>query len=305
VLAAEEELLVARRIGASLGTSDVPGIALPAADLVAAARQRLLRLGVSGAEIDAVLRSGRASRTVTLRAPASGVVLGKRVTDGQAVSAGEPLYTLADLGTVWVEAELREGDAASVRVGSGADVELAAYPGRPFEGSVAYVAPTLDATTRTLRARVVVANSDGRLRPGMFATVRLTSPSRRALTVPASAVVRTGERTIVFVDLGGGRLRPQDVEIGRAEADLVEVLAGLEAGQRVVTSAQYLLESESNLADVMRSMIGQAGAQDMGSMPGMDMKGADTRGLPAAMPPSARPNVSPNARPNARPDAPR
>jgi Cu(I)/Ag(I) efflux system membrane fusion protein len=303
VLAAEEELLVARRIGTSLGTSDVPGIALPAADLVAAARQRLLRLGVSGAEIDAVLRSGRASRTVTLRAPASGVVLAKRVTDGQAVSAGEPLYTLADLGTVWVEAELREGEAASVRVGSGADVELAAYPGRPFEGSVAYVAPTLDATTRTLRARVVVANSDGRLRPGMFATVRLTSPSRRALTVPASAVVRTGERTIVFVDLGGGRLRPQDVETGRAEADLVEVLAGLEAGQRVVTSAQYLLESESNLADVMRSMIGQAGAQDMGSMPGMDMKGADTRGLPAAMPPSARPNVSPNARPNARPDA--
>jgi len=163
------------------------------------------------------------------------------------------------------------------------------------------VYPTLDAASRTVRARVSVSNSDGRLRPGMFATVRLTTPSRRALTVPATAVVRTGERSIVFVDLRGGRLRPQDVETGRAEGDLVEVLAGLEPGQRVVTTAQYLLESESNLADVMRSMIGQGGAQDMSnvpgmeSMPGMDTRGADTRGLPpAATPAPARP-TRPNA----------
>jgi hypothetical protein len=111
-----------------------------------------------------------------------------------------------------------------------------------------------------------VTNGDGRLRPGAYATVRLSSPTRRALTVPASAVVRTGERSLVFVDMGGGRLMPHDVETGRAAGELVEVLAGLEPGQRVVTSAQYLLESESNLAEVMRAMMGQMGAQDMPNM---------------------------------------
>jgi Cu(I)/Ag(I) efflux system membrane fusion protein len=299
VLAVEEELLVARRLVTTLGTSAVPGVPAPSTDLVAAARRRLALLGVDDAEIDAVLRGGRASRTVTLRAPASGIVIEKRVTDGQAVGAGEPLYTLADLGVVWIEVELREADAASVRAGTSAQVELAAYPGRPLAGTVAYVYPTLVAASRTLRARVVVPNGDGRLRPGMYATVRLASPSRRALTVPASAVVRTGERSLVFVDLGGGRLAPRDVETGRTTSDVVEVLAGLTPGQRVVTSAQYLLESESNLADVMRSMIGQTGAQDMGampdapgmeSMPGMQTKGADTRGLPPAAAPT-RPNA--------------
>jgi len=149
-------------------------------------------------------------------------------------------------------------------------VELAASPGRALKGRVAYVQPTLDAATRTVRARVVVANSDGRLRPGTYATVRFSAPARRALTVPASAVVRTGDRSLVFVDMGGGRLMPQDVETGRAAGELVEVLAGLEPGQRVVTSAQYLLESESNLADVMRAMMGQMGAQEMKGMPGME-----------------------------------
>jgi hypothetical protein len=194
-------------------------------------------------------------------------------------------------------------------------VALAAYPGRPLKGTVTYLAPTLDAASRTVRARVVVANTEGRLRPGMSATVRLSTPTRRALTVPSSAVVRTGERSIVFVDMGAGRLMPRDVETGRVAGDVVEVLAGLEPGQRVVTSAQYLLESESNLADVMRSMIGQTGASGgpqrgqmgnmptgdtgattraapMGDMPGMermpriDAKGADTRGLPPAVPPA-------------------
>jgi membrane fusion protein, copper/silver efflux system len=270
VLAAEEELLVARRLGATLGASDVPGVPAPAADLLAAARRRLLLLGVGEDEVERVLRDGRARRTVTLRAPASGVVLEKRVTEGQAVAAGEPLYTVADLGSVWVEAELRGGDAAGVAEGAAADVELAASPGRALKGRVAYVQPTLDAATRTVRARVVVANSDGRLRPGTYATVRFSAPARRALTVPASAVVRTGDRSLVFVDMGGGRLMPQDVETGRAAGELVEVLAGLEPGQRVVTSAQYLLESESNLADVMRAMMGQMGAQEMKGMPGME-----------------------------------
>jgi Cu(I)/Ag(I) efflux system membrane fusion protein len=124
------------------------------------------------------------------------------------------------------------------------------------------VYPTLDTQTRAVRARIAVANTKGMLKPGMYATVRLSSPAREALTVPSSAVVRTGERDIVFVEMEGGHIAPRDVTVGRAAGDLTEVLAGLEPGQRVVTSAQFIVSSESNLAEVMRGMMAQTGAGD-------------------------------------------
>ena len=139
-----------------------------------------------------------------------------------------------------------------------------------------YVYPTLQDVARSLKARIAVANPDGRLKPGMYATVRIAAPGRTALTVPIAAVLNTGERRLVFVDLGQGRIAPQEVELGRTAADYAEVLAGLEPGQRVVTSAQYLLDSESNLAETMRSMVGM---MDMSDMDGMDMGGADMKGM--------------------------
>jgi RND family efflux transporter MFP subunit len=160
-----------------------------------------------------------------------------------------------------------------VREGSGASLELAAFPGRPFKGRVEYVYPTLQEQSRTLRTRIAVANSDGRLKPGMYATVRITTPTRRALTVPASAVIRTGERSMVFVDMGGGSLMPHEVVTGSTGGEYVEVLSGVEPGQRVVTSAQFLLDSESNLGEVMKAMMGQMGSGDMKDMKGMDMPG--------------------------------
>lgn len=299
LVAAQEELLVARRLDRTLGESAVPGVPAGTGDLLAAARRRLRLLDVSDAQIDAVLRTGRAQRTLTLYAPASGVVVEKNVVQGQAIQPGEALYTVADLSTVWVDIELRESDAGSVRPGSTADLEFAAYPGRTFTGRVEYVYPTLQEASRTIRARVAVANSEGLLKPGMYATVRLTTPQRRALTVPASAVVRTGERNVVFVDMGSGQLMPHEVELGRAAGDYVEVLAGLEPGQRVVTSAQFLLESESNLGEVMKAMMsmGGGGMQDMQGMemPGME-KGADMRDMPGmktAPAPAARGGKTP------------
>jgi Cu(I)/Ag(I) efflux system membrane fusion protein len=291
LVAAEQELLVAARLQRTVGESSVPGVPAPSTDLVAAARERLRLWDVSPAQIDEVLRTGRVRRTVTLFSPASGVVAEKPVVRGQAVQAGQTLYTIADLSRVWIEAELREADAGTVREGSPATVELTAFPGRPLAGTVSYVQPTLQAQARTLRARIVLPNPDGRIKPGMYATVRLSAPERTALTVPASALVRTGERTLVFVDLGGGRLQPQEVEIGRAAGDYAEVLSGLGPGQRVVTSAQYLLDSESNLGEVMRSMIGQTGSGGMGGMrtgapADTAMKGADMRGM--KMPPERR-----------------
>ncbi|MGH7483695.1 MAG: efflux RND transporter periplasmic adaptor subunit, partial [Longimicrobiales bacterium] len=279
LVAAQEELLLARQLEASLGESHVPGVPGGSADLVEAAKQRLRLWDISERQIQEVLRTGRARRTLTLHAPASGVVVDKSVFEGGAVRAGETLYTIADLSEVWVEAELQEAEAGLVEPGMPATVELAAFPGRPIAGTVEYVYPTLQEQSRTLEARVAIPNPEGRLKPGMYATVRITAPAQSVLTVPTSAVMRTGDRVIVFVDQGGGRLLPVEVGIGRVAGEYAEVLSGLEPGQRVVTSAQYLLDAESNLGQVMRSMIGQMGTSDAGGMEmddgAMDMEGMD------------------------------
>jgi len=299
LLAAQEELLLARRLDRTVGQSAVPGVPSSSGELLAAARRRLRLWDVSDAQIDEVLRSGRARRTVTLYSPVSGIVTEKKVVVGQSVQAGMELYALADLTEVWVDVQVRETEAANVRVGTGADVEFATYPGRTYKGRVTFIYPTIAEQTRSVRARVSVSNAEGQLKPGMYATVRLSSPTRSALTVPRAAVVQTGERAVVFVDQGKGELRPVDVETGASAGEYVEILAGLEPGQRVVTSAQFLLDSESNLAEVMKSMIGMGGGRtdaggDMAGMDmsggdrkgtemkGMEMKGADTRGMAGA-----------------------
>ena len=293
LVAAQEELLAAARLPSPSGISAVPGLPSGEADLLAAAERRLRLWDVSGGQIAELRRRGTAARTLTFYSPVGGVVLEKHTVQGQAVDAGQPLYTIADLSRVWVEADLRESDAGIVTTGARAEVEFGAYPGRLLTGRVTFIAPTLQRETRALRARIEVPNSDGRLRPGMYGTARIRVPGRRTLSVPAGAVVRTGERSLVFVDLLGGRLAAREVETGRTAGGFTEVLAGLEAGQRVVTSAQFLLESESNLSDIMRSMIGQTGSAEMEGMEEMDMgadsdaaaSGAETRGMPdMAMP---------------------
>ena len=290
LLAAEQELLVAARLSRTIGSSEVPGVPGNTTDLAAAARQRLRLWDVSDAQINTVLRTGRPIRTVTLFAPVSGIVIDKKVVQGQAIQAGEELYTIADLSVVWVEAELREGDAGRVAPGTSASIELAAFPGRPMGGRVSYVYPTLTNQTRTVKARIVVPNPGGRLKPGMYATVTLNSATESALTVPRSAVVQTGERALVFIDLGEGRLMPRTVRLGRSGTDYLEVLSGVARGQRVVTSAQFLIDSESNLGELMRSMTG-LGQQTTGmsrETPSLDAKGADLRRTPGISPPAKR-----------------
>lgn len=297
LVAAQQELLLARRLQRTMDESVIPGVPAGSSDLVAAARRRFQLWDISEEQIDQILRTGQVRRTLTLYAPASGVVVEKKVMQGQATTPGEHLYTIANLSEVWIDVELRESDVSIARTGATADVVFTALPGRPFTGRVEYVYPTLQSESRTVRARVAVSNAQRLLKPGMYATVRLRAPMQSALTVPASAVLRTGERNIVFVDMGVGsqgiRLMPHEVELGRTTGDLTEVLAGLEPGQRVVTSAQFLLDSESNLGEVMKAMMGQMGSGDMKDMPGMEMpgmegvdKGADMKGM--KMPPSPR-----------------
>ena len=294
LVAAEQELLVSARLSRTIGASSVPGVSGSSTDLLAAAKERLRLWDVSDAQIDEVLRTGRAMRTVTLSAPASGFVIDKKVVQGQSIQAGEELYTIADLSDVWVEAQLREEDAGRVGIGAGATLQFTSYPGTPFTGRVTYIDPILGEQARTVKARITVPNSDGRIKPGMYATVILSSAAQSALTVPRSAVVQTGERALVFVDVGNGRLTAQTVRLGRTSGDLVEVLSGLASGQRVVTSAQFLIDSESNLGEVMKSMIGMRGQGD--TMSGMtpapssavDAKGADMRGMPGMSPSSKK-----------------
>ena len=302
LVAAQHELLVSSQLQQDIGTGAVPGVPGSSMNLVDAAKRRLQLWDISEQQIDALLRTRQVRRTLTLYAPVSGVVIEKKVVQGQATMPGDALYTIADLSTVWVDVNVREVDAANVRVGSTATIALASFPGRSLPGRVEYVYPLLQQDARTITARIAVANMDGRLKPGMYAVVHLITPSQSTLTVPTSAVLQTGDRNVVFVDMGHGALMPHDVEVGRVADEYTEVLSGLEPGQRVVTSAQFLLDAESNLGDVMKMMMSQMGAADMdknmgnmqdmpgmnhgtpsgGAMPGMDMPKTGTAGPPGS-----------------------
>ena len=287
LVAAQEELLVARRLDGSGGRSAVPGVADASGSLVAASMRRLKSLGMTDAQIATVLRTGQPQRTIVLAAPTSGIITARHVVQGQAVTVGMPLFAVTDLSSVWIDVQVRASDAAHVREGTVARIDVTGLTGHTYVGRVSYIYPTVNETARTLTARVTIPNRDGMLKPGMYATVRLASTSRQALTIPETAVVSTGDGAVVFVDMTGGdgslRVLPQHVELGTISGGYAEVLAGLTEGQRVVTSAQYLLESESNLGEIMKGMIGMgqsmsgmdsspaANGADMSAMPGMKM----------------------------------
>lgn len=254
LVTAQEELLLARRLQREM-TSAEGAAAQRAAELVASARRRLSYWDVSEQEIAEIERTGVVRNTMTLRAPAGGYVLEKSVLPGQKVMAGDPLYRLADLGTVWVEGEVFEQDLASVRQGQTVRAELQALPGEDRTGRIAYVYPTLNPDTRTVRIRVVLPNHDLRLKPGMYATLRITAGARDAvLSVPRSAVLSTGERSIVFARNASGALTPREVSLGASNDDRIEIRSGLRAGETVVASATFLVDAESNLGTALDGM---------------------------------------------------
>jgi membrane fusion protein, copper/silver efflux system len=259
---AQEELLLARRLQGDLagGSGDAQR---SATDLLESARRRLAYWDIPASEIAEIERSGQVRKTLTLRSSASGYVLEKNVIAGQRIMAGEALYRVADLGTVWVEGEVFEQDLAAVRLGQTVHADFQALPGEHRMGRIAYVYPTLNPETRTVRVRVVLPNGDMRLKPGMYATLRITGGERtNVLTVPRDAVLSTGERNLVFVREASGRLAPREVALGVASDERVEILRGLAAGETVVASATFLVDAESNLGKAVGGM---------GDMPGMDV----------------------------------
>lgn len=278
VVAAGEDLLAARALE-EMPARPLPGIPALDTDLVASIRRRLKRWEVPDAWVSAVIATGEVPRRFPVAAPVSGLVIDKAVVLGQAVRAGDRLFTLVDPSVVWVEVEFREIDAARVAVGRHGTVALTGEPGASRHARVTFVHPEVDRATRTVRARLEVANPGGRLQAGRFAAVEIHDSLPATLTVPRSAVVTTGTGALVFRADPDGTLRPVAVEVTRVAGDLAAISGALAAGDRVVTSAQYLLEAESNLGALMKAMVGQMGGNAMPSMPGMEpmdgMDGAD------------------------------
>ncbi len=230
-----------------------------AAALVDAARTRLSYWDIAPEQIARVEETGEIVRTLTVVAPSSGLVM-KRMPglEGMAVKPGMETYHIANLASLWLSVEVFEDQVAWIREHTPADVAFTYFPGETFRGTVRFIDPEFSDQTRTLRVKLEVPNPDGRLRAGMFATVTFQpTAAREALTVPSLAVLRTGQRNVVVVEMGEGRFAPRDVTLGHQGAQYVEVLEGLEEGDRVITSAQFLIDSESSLQEAIQKMIAQ------------------------------------------------
>jgi len=271
LIAEQNDYLLALRGRSKLAVSDPGGLADYSDRLAAAARERLLRLEMTDAEIDEVARAGRAAETVTFRSPATGVIVEKVALRGMRVMAGQMLYRLADLSTVWVEAEVYETDLPMVQTGMRASISLAGYPDRTFLGRISYVYPLVTQETRTVRARIVLGNPGGLLKPNMLATVTLQAPESHALLVPADAVVDTGTQQLVFVADGAGRFTPREVRVGRRTAGQVELLSGVTDGDQVAASATFFLDSESQLRGALQKYERVPNAPTDTAAPGLDV----------------------------------
>lgn len=219
-------------------------------DLTAAARQRLRLMGMSDGLIASVERSGRTNGTITITSPISGVIQTLDARAGVTLAQGQTLAQVTGIGTVWLNAAVPEAQAGSVRIGQSAIASLTAFPGETFGGRIIAILPTAQADSRTLTVRIELANRGGRLRPGMFAQVALGGDARPALLVPSEAVIRTGTRTIVMLATGDGRYHPAEVRAGREGGGQTEILEGLTAGEKVVASGQFLLDSEASLTGI-------------------------------------------------------
>lgn len=237
-VAAQDEFLQSVRSGNTNEHSD---------RLRASAEVRLRRLGVEESQIKDIATSGKTREYLTLYAPATGTILEKNVVAGSAVTAGERLFRIADLSSIWIEARLYENEVSLVKPNQPVHVSVPQLSGLTIEGTVSYMFPYLDEETRTGRIRVEVANPDGALKPGMYVEVAMDFDLGEQLAVPEEAIVFAGKSHVAFIDLGEGRLQPRRVKIGRRAGDYLEILDGLKEGETVVTSANFLVAAESKL----------------------------------------------------------
>ena len=264
LLATQDEYLLAVRAQAQLAVSPLDEAKANAAALVVSARERLRLWDLTDAQITALEHRGKAEPVLTVYAPSSGIVLKREALPGKYVEPGTTLYEVADLSTVWISADIYESEVASVKLDQPISVSFAAYPGETFRGKMAYIYPTLNQEARTVRVRFELPNPGLKLKPGMYGNVTLQTDAAKALVVPKEAVLETGLRQLVFKDRGQGRYEQTLVKLGRRNQDNVEVMEGLKEGDRIVTSANFLLDAEGKLtsASSMQGMMGRIGMAD-------------------------------------------
>jgi Cu(I)/Ag(I) efflux system membrane fusion protein len=234
-----------------------PEIRNSASQLAEAALQRLKNWDISEDQVRRLQRDRTVARTLSLRAPADGTVMEKMAVEGMHFNAGDPLYRIADLSTVWVTADVFEQDIGMLRRGQDAKIAVNAYPGIEFGGRVDFVYPTVSQETRTGKVRIVVANADGRLTTGMYANVTVDTAvgDRPVLAVPESAVIDSGTRQAILIERGEGTFEPREVKLGAHADGFYEVREGLTGGERVVVSANFLIDAESNLRAALKAFV--------------------------------------------------
>ncbi|HZQ23295.1 MAG TPA: efflux RND transporter periplasmic adaptor subunit [Terriglobales bacterium] len=247
LVATEQEYLLAKKNSDSLQHSQVSGVASGASSLFSAARERLLQWEVSPSEIEKLDQGGKPITDLTIYSPVSGYITDKKALPNMYVQPETMLYTVADLSDVWVVAQVFQSDAGKIKPGDMAEVTVDAYPGRLFNGRVEYILPQLDMNTRTLPVRLVFPNPGLKLRPGMYVNIRVKLPMGRQLVVPASAAFHSGTRNLIFVYQGEGNIDPREVEFGPQVGDEIVVSKGLKAEEEIVTSANFLIDSEAQL----------------------------------------------------------
>ena len=292
LVTAQEEYLAAFKSRKGMAGGD---------NLLETVKRRLLFYDIAESEIKQIEKQGYARRTITVRSPFSGVVTEKHAVEGGYVMSGETVYQIADLSRVWVEAHIYEYELPMIREGLTAQMTLPYLPGKVYTGRVAFVYPYLQRKTRDVVIRLTFDNPDGELKPDMYADVFVkTTRGKSGMMIPDEAVLRTGERDIVFVSRGDGKFTPRAVQLGGAlDNGMVQILSGLVTGETIVTSGQFMLDSESSLKEAVQKMMevktpGQGRPSDMNINSdkkmdaGMDLKSGTQAGSDKTMPPGMK-----------------
>ena len=254
LVATQQEYLLAYDAQKQMAESGIPSVAQGSLNLLAAARQRLLLWDMRAEDIETLEKAGKVERTLDLHSDVAGYVVQKLAFHGMRVTPADTLFDIADLSHVWVLADVYESDLPLVRIGMESELSVPYLPGKKWRGAVTYVNPTVEEKTRTVKVRIELWNEGLQLKPDMFADVNLRADLGTGLSVPESAVIDSGGRKLVFIDRGEGRFEPREVQLGVRVGSAFQVLAGLADGERVVVSANFLLDSESSLRAALSAM---------------------------------------------------
>ena len=256
LVAAEQELLTALSYKKSVGGSDINDVLNSGNELVKNAVRKLQLLEIPDSEIQRIKKTGEIKTYITLYAQYSGTVISKNILEGQKIMAGQPLMKISNLSTLWLTADIYEYELSKIQLGLPAKIRFNYFPGRIYNGKISFIYPTIDSKSRTATIRINIANPKGELMPEMFANVEITGKKMGVHPIiPESAVIRSGQNNLVIISLGGGKFKPQNVTLGGYADGYYQVLDGLTAGTSIVTSAQFLIDSESNLKAAVQQFV--------------------------------------------------